>query len=133
MNNITISIENLNGEFDSLVLQLKEYSDSYKNIQSCTGLEIATFILSVGNFVVALAALPQLVYLLNKKKIIVKFGGVKLGDSVDNILETLKSNPVFLEEIREAMANETFEVEGKGEAVGEFRKKFDDYFVKGAT
>ena len=126
-NRITISAEMVNGDLDSLVSQLKNYSDSNKSTRSCTGMEIATFILTFGQFLVALAAVPMLVEAINSKQITVKIRGVKLEDSVDGILDTLKGNPDFIEAAKEALMNQTIEIEGKGKAVNYFWKKLKEY------
>lgn len=126
-NRITISVENTNGELDSLVSQLGNYCENHKKVKSCTGLEIATFIMTVGQLIAALAALPMLTDALNNKHITVKFGGTTLGYTVDEVLSTLRNNSDFLEAAKKAINENTFEISGKGKVVDEFWKKLKEY------
>ena len=123
--NIYIDIQNNESEAASIITDLNTYSIDKLETHSSAGLELVTFILSIGEFCIALIEIPSLIELINRKKITVKFGGYKLNDSIDQIIDIIKSNPVFLESVKKAVTTNTIEIEGKGNAVKDFWTKLN--------
>lgn len=55
-----------------------------------------------------------------------KLGGIKINNSVDDLLNIIKNNPDLLKEAKKALQNNALVVEGKGKAVTAFLAKLND-------
>ena len=125
-NKLYIDIENSTHDMDSLICLLKPYSINSLETHSSAGVEIATLIISVSQFVVALIQVPMLIEYFSREKIIVKLGGIKMNNSVDDLVNLIKNDPERLDEAKRALNDSTIEVEGRGQAVTAFLKKLKD-------
>lgn len=86
-------------------------------------MEIATLILNVGQLIVALLCVPMLCDAMNNNQVTLKFGGYKLGKTVDEIIAMFKEDPGFAEELERAIKTNAFLIEGGAKAVKELRDK----------
>ena len=77
-NQLYIDIENSTHDMDSLIHHLRPYSINGLETHSSAGVEIATLIISVGQFIVALIQIPMLIEFFSRQEIIVKLGGIKM-------------------------------------------------------
>lgn len=125
-NQLYIDIENSTHDMDSLIHHLRPYSINGLEAHSSAGVEIATLIISVGQFIVALIQIPMLIEFFSRQEIIVKLGGIKINNSVDDLLNIIKNNPDLLKEAKKALQNNALVVEGKGKAVTAFLAKLND-------
>ena len=70
--------------------------------------------------------IPMLIEFFSRQEIIVKLGGIKINNSVDDLLNIIKNNPDLLKEAKKALQNNALVVEGKGKAVTAFLAKLND-------
>lgn len=120
-----IEIENNNNDMATLINRLKAYSDIELQTHSSTGIEIATFIIGVGQFIIALIEVPMLIDFFFRQEITVKISGIKLKDSVTSLLNIIENNPTLLEDARTSIQEKKLEVEGRGSAVTNFLVKLE--------
>lgn len=121
-----IEMENNSHNKDSIIPQLKTYSINTFETHSSAAIEITTLIITIGQFIIALIEVPALFDLFSLNKIIVKIGGVKISNSVDDLIRIIKSNPDLFQETKKALQSHTLEIEGKGKAVIDFLEKLND-------
>ena len=119
-NYVYVLLDDRSPNMDSLIRQLKPYCADDIETHSSAGVEIVSMILDIGQFALALIQLPYLYDMFSKKEIVVKFEGITMNDSVDDLLGILKNNPTLLERAKTALQNSRIEIEGKGKAVDSF-------------
>lgn len=111
-----------NENIESLIRETSPYCIESRSIDSSTGMEIATLVLSGLNLLIALTSVPLLVDAINNKKVIVKAGGFKINDPAEKILQGLKRDQNLMSELTEAYKSGTLEIEGTTERVVAFQK-----------
>lgn len=122
-NYVYVLLDDRSPNMDLLIRQLKPYCADDIETHSSAGVEIVSMILDIGQFALALIQLPYLYDMFSKKEIVVKFEGITMNDSVDDLLGILKNNPTLLESAKTALQNSQIEVEGQGKAVDAFLKQ----------
>ena len=106
----------------TLIEEVKPYCIESRKTESCTGIEIATLIISALGFFVALISVPLLTDAINSKKVIVKIGGVVMNGSAAEILQNLRKDQELMNEIKRLFKSGTLETIGTAKQVVAFRE-----------
>ena len=96
------------------------YCTRRKTTYSCTGMEIASFLIDGAMLVVTLLCIPTVAKEIDKKTITVKFEGFIVKDPISKLLNELKKDPEMLDRVEKALNNQKIEITGTTKQVMKF-------------
>ncbi len=116
---VYISLDHSDEYCRDLLLPFHQLSVETK---SCTGFEITTYTMQFIELIVAVVSMPIILEAIKRNLIIVTIGGCKFNDFVSCIIEKVNSDPLLLEQARQAYNDNTLLVEGTAKECIKFRK-----------
>ena len=120
--NAYISSDSNNEQHDDIC---KIFQSLAFETRSSTGLEIATFCLSVAELIILAVSVPIIQKGIDNQTISVTIGGIKANDTVSNIIKLIKNEPNLLDMAKEAYDEGTLSIDGDTKHIEQFLDKLE--------
>lgn len=116
-----VSLETNADNFEELAYYFR---NQYKSVNSCNGLEVATFVITIAELIVSILSCPTVTAAFEKDKIIVKVEGFKINDTITNVVDLIQQD----KELLKLVENKKYSVEGDAKQIELFKSKLRELF-----
>ena len=122
---LTVTDEKAKG----LMKELQKYSLNSRHTTSCTGIELATFVVAALELLVMLICIPAVSSAIDSRKILVKFNGYTFNNTAKELLLRLKQDPELMTLLKEAYKSNSLELKGSAKQIVMFRRKIKEFLA----
>ena len=110
-----------------LMQDLQRYSLDCRHTKSCTGIEIATFIVAALELLVMLICIPAVSNAIDNRKLLVKFDGYTFNNTTKELLQQFKKDSELMTILKDAYVSNSIELKGSAKQIVIFRKKIKEF------
>lgn len=117
-----------NSEVIRIEEQLEKFCLSSKIIQSGIGIEEVNIAINLAELAVLVVSAPMIMRYIDNKTIVVQVKGIIIKDPVNKIINMMRKNPEFVDDVKLAAKKHVLRIEGNSEAVNLFRNKIKEIY-----